>query len=262
MRIGSFSPPERVGKLADAGGEYVEPFVTRTLMVGDEEAFAIFLEQARAWEIPAIAFSGLLPAELKIVGPEIDIARQNDYLATMFDRIERFSGGGVIATLGSADARMIPDGYPVQAARDELAEFLTRMCARGADHGVRVNLEHLNRTETNFLNTLRETGEFVREYDIPNLHLVADFFHMQMESEPLDTIRDFGDLIIHAHVADTDRDAPGTGSYPFVEFFAHLRAVGYQGDCSIEAFWTDFDNQVEAAVAMLRAAADPSGCDA
>lgn len=258
MRIGSFSPPERVARLAAAGGEYVEPFVTRTLMAGDEDAFLAFQHDARAWDIPARAFSGLLPAELKIVGPEIDVPRQEEYLATMFDRIERMSGGGVIATLGSADARMVPDGYPVAAAREDLAEFLTRMCARAADHGVRVNLEHLNRTETNFLNTLRETGDFVREAGIPNLHLVADFFHMQMESEPLETIRDFGDLIIHAHVADTDRDAPGTGDYPFAAFFAELRAVGYEGDCSIEAFWTDFDNQVERAVATVRSAAHPA----
>jgi len=260
MRIGSFITPERIGQLAAAGGEYAELFVTRTVMVGDRDDFARFVDRAAAWPTPPLAFSGLIPPELKLCGPDADPARQDDYLDELFWRIEVLAKGlPVIATVGSAGARDVPEGFDVERARDQIADFLRRIGRKARQTGVRMNLEHLYSGESNIFNTLRECGDFIRERDLENIHLVADLYHLMMEGEPLSVIDDYAPLIIHAHVADRDRDAPGTGDYPFEDFFATLHRAGYHGDCSIEAFWTDFDGQVDLAVRTVRAAASVAG---
>jgi D-psicose/D-tagatose/L-ribulose 3-epimerase len=259
MEIGSFITPERVAALAEAGADYAELFVTRTVMAGDRGTFEAFRVDAASWRTPPRAFSGLLPAELKICGPDIDVKRQDAYVREMFHRIQALSGSGVVATLGSADARAIPEGFDRERALDQLADFLERTATVAHDHGVRFTLEHLNRGETNVFNSLRECGDFVRERGLNQVFLLADLYHMMLESEPLSTIAEYGDLIIHAHVADTGRDAPGTGDYPFGEFFSALNQAGYRGNCSIEAFWTDFDGQVDLAVETCRRAASAAG---
>ena len=168
-------------------------------------------------------------------------------------------GEPAVATVGSADSRAVPAGFDRDEARDQIADFLTRASAHASENGIVLTLEHLNRGESNIFNTLRECGEFLMERDMDGVRLTADLYHMMEEAEPLSHIDDFAHLIVHAHVADTGRDAPGTGDYPFVEFLTRLHANGYDGNCSIEAFWTDFDAHVDLAVETCRQAATAAG---
>lgn len=260
MRIGSFITPERVDRLAAAGGEYAELFVTRTVMAGDRDDFGSFATAAAAWQTPPRAFSGLIPPELKLCGPDADPRLQDAYLDELFWRIEKIApGGGVMATVGSAGARDVPEGFSPDRARDQIADFLGRAGLRARQTGVTLNLEHLHQGESNIFNTLSECGRFVRERGLEDVHLVADLYHLMMQGEPLSAIEENAQLIVHAHVADRERDAPGTGDYPFTEFFAVLRRAGFDGDCSIEAFWSDFDAHVDLAVRTVRAAAEAAG---
>jgi hypothetical protein len=50
--------------------------------------------------------------------------------------------------------------------------------------------------------------------------LLVDLYHLMEEDEPLATIDDYADLLVHAHVADSERRHPGTGTYPIAPFFA------------------------------------------
>lgn len=260
MRIGSFITPERVSRLAAAGGDYAELFVTRTVMVGDRDDFSSFAAQVATWATPPLAFSGLIPANLRLTGPDVDPREQNDYLDEMFWRIATITDGHpAMATVGSAGARDVPAGFDREHARDQLADFLRYAGAKARNVGVTLNFEHLHRGESNIFNRLAECGDFIRERDLGDIHLVADLYHLMMEDEPLSVIADYASLIVHAHVADTDRDAPGTGDYPFVDFFTALQRAGYRGDCSIEAFWTDFDHQVDAAVRTVKSSARSAG---
>lgn len=48
------------------------------------------------------------------------------------------------------------------------------------------------------------------------------------------------ELLVHVHIADSDRQPPGLGGYNLTGFLRHLRVSGYDGDCSIECRWLDF----------------------
>ena len=81
--------------------------------------------------------------------------------------------------------------------------------------------------------------EFARQVNRTPIRVLADFYHMDEENEPLAHLAQYKDWIAHIHVADTGRRAPGTGKYPYEAFAEQLRQTGYDGMVSVECFWDD-----------------------
>ncbi len=128
---------------------------------------------------------------------------------------------------GSTEARQAGYEIAVDAAR-ELAD-----CA--AASGVSLTIEPINRYETNFLNTIGETLEFIKAVGRPNIGLLADTFHMNIEEKDMSaSLREAGSLLRHVHFADSNRFAPGMGHLNFREYVAVLKSLRYQGYISAE----------------------------
>ena len=87
--------------------------------------------------------------------------------------------------------------------------------------------------------------------DIP-IRVLADFYHMDEEAEPLQQISQHAAWLAHIHVADSGRLAPGTGHYPYVTFAEELRQIGYAGLISVECRWRAFAEEAGPAVDFLR----------
>jgi len=109
-------------------------------------------------------------------------------------------------------------------------------CARfGQKRRVALVIEPLNRYETDLVNTLKEGLELIKEVGEPNIFLLADTFHMNIEEE--DIIRSLveaKDYLKHIHLADSNRLFPGSGHLNFAEIISTLKEVGYQGFFSLE----------------------------
>lgn len=132
---------------------------------------------------------------------------------------------------------------------DTLAAVLRRVGAYGAERGVSLGVETLNRFETSFLNTTAQALELVRRVDHPAVGVALDLFHLGIEEKDLGAaIRAAGPHLKHVQVAENDRGTPGTGHLPWQEVAAALRDVGYEGRVVIETF----SDRVEA---IARAAA-------
>jgi D-psicose/D-tagatose/L-ribulose 3-epimerase len=132
---------------------------------------------------------------------------------------------------------------------DTLAAVLRRVGAYGADRGVALGVETLNRFETSFLNTTAQALELVRRVDHPAVGVALDLFHLGIEEKDLGAaIRAAGPHLKHVQVAENDRGTPGTGHLPWREVASALRDVGYGGRVVIETF----SDRVEA---IARAAA-------
>lgn len=255
MELGCCIPPEQLPLLAQAGGDYAEFTVARAVMGGDDDDFARLLAQVAASPLEPRAYNVLLPGDLAVVGPAVEQARLEGYIGTAFARIARLSGPGTIVVFGSGRARAVPDGFSRATALDQLATFLGWLGPLAAQHGLTLALEPLRRAESNVFNSLGEGAAFIVARGLREVYLLADLFHMIEEGEPLEAIAAHGDLIVHAHTADTGRFAPGSGAYPQAEFFAHLRAHTRCERCSIECTWRDFAQEIDGALATLRAAA-------
>ena len=254
MDLGCCVSPEQLPALAAAGGDYAEFTVARTIMGGGEAEFGRLRGLVADSPIKPLAYNVLLPGELMVVGPTVDRARLAAYVAVAFDRIARLTGPGAIVVFGSGRSRSVPEGFPREAALDQLAEFLGWLGPLAAQHGITLALEPLRRAESNVFNSLGEGAAFITERGLASVHLLADLYHMIEGAEPLTAIADQAPLIVHSHTADTGRFAPGSGDYPQAEFFAQLRAHTRCDRCSIECTWRDFDREIGSALATLRAA--------
>lgn len=108
--------------------------------------------------------------------------------------------------------------------------------ARSA-HGVPLLIEPLNRYETNLLNTVVETAEWISALPTSNLLILADLFHMNIEEVDMaQSLLSAGKLIGHVHFADSNRRAVGMGHSPILDALAALRQMDYNGYVSAEIF--------------------------
>ena len=101
--------------------------------------------------------------------------------------------------------------------------------------GLDLTLECWNRYGTYMLNRLDEAARMWRESSLTNGGIMADTFHMNVEERSIPgAIRDFGALLNHVHLSDSNRLAPGLGHVDFTEVLQALRDVGYGGVLAFE----------------------------
>ncbi len=111
-----------------------------------------------------------------------------------------------------------------------------------ADHGkasdVTLVVEYLNRFECYFLNTAVDAARFCREVNHPNLRMMYDTFHANIEEKSItDAVKACSEFMVHVHISENDRSTPGSGGVNWDESFAALKEVGYDnGYLMIEAF--------------------------
>ncbi|QDT50023.1 D-tagatose 3-epimerase [Symmachiella dynata] len=110
-----------------------------------------------------------------------------------------------------------------------------------ADHAqaadVMLGLEYLNRFECYLLNSAADCAEFVRAVDHPNLRMIYDTFHANIEEKHVDeAIRTCADVTCHVHISENDRSTPGAGHVEWDKTFHTLKETEYDGWMTVEAF--------------------------
>ena len=132
----------------------------------------------------------------------------------------RFSGGGPTED----EIRWIVDGL------SEVAVF-----AQG--QGVTLALEPVNRFETYLLNTAAQAQAVVDRIGQPNVGLLLDTFHMNIEDRGIAaTIRRHAKSLKHLHLNESDRGMLGGGNIDWHGLFAALKEVSFGGVGSLETF--------------------------
>lgn len=250
MRLGCCAGLDSIETVRDAGYDFIELGVSCARAESPDSEFEAVRDRLQSAEIVPEVWNCLLMSDMKPVGPEVDIYRIERFLRTAFDRIEEL--GGEIVVFGSGRARTVPEGFPSDEARDQLVRFLSLAGQVAGAHGITIAVEPLNLRETNCINSVAQAVEVVRAVDHPFVKVLVDLYHMMMDDEPLSAIAAASGEIVHAHIADTGRLHPGSGSYPSKEFIDALKAAGYDGRLSIEGGWSDFDSECRKALEFLR----------
>jgi sugar phosphate isomerase/epimerase len=244
-------------RAAEWGYDYAE--VVPWLLGPDEDdraAESAAAARVRAAPLPVATMCGFLPDPerrgLMVVGPQVDQERLRGYTARIFDRMERL--GIDVIGFGSGSARTVPEGFPFDRALGQVGDFL-RMCAELAEgRGLRVAVEPYNRRDSNLMNTVPEALRVVRELDLPAVRLMADFFHMRLNSEELDELGPAGPYLVHAHIAEPGRGHPETTPSEHAAFLSALRRSGYDGRVTQTGPLPAYGSPSEAAAALKRAA--------
>ena len=250
--FGVCAAPDKAPAIARAGYDFIECPVSTALAIGEgEEALARNCDLITGAGLTAEAFNCFLPGELKIVGSEVDLPAIADYAAGVLERAHRL--GGSIMVFGSGGARGVPQGFSCQRAREQVDQFLETVGAIAAKEDMVIVIEPLCAEACNMINTVRQATEIAQRLHLENVKVLADYFHMGVDGEPLDNLSVAGELLRHVHLADpVGRVAPGEGPTDITAFFSAIKAVGYDGRISLECRWTDFEDELPKVLTRLK----------
>lgn len=211
---------------------------------------ADFREHAAEHDVD-LSFVTTLSEETDISSADPDVRqRGREQLTEAIELVDEMDGVGLGGITYSAWNPDFDGGLEEKAARTERAIDVWRDLSDVAEeHDVLCTVEVLNRFEQFMLNTAAEARSFVEAVDSPNLQIMLDTFHMNIEEKSLgDAIRRCGSKLVHFHACENDRGAPGSGNVTWGEVAAALDDVGYVGPVVIESFTSEV-------VSIARAAA-------
>ena len=215
-----------------------------------EDQFAHNLKQFKTLRLPVYAFNIFMPGELKLVGPAVDEAAILQYAETVFQRCQRT--GVKLIIWGSGGARRIPQGFDRKKASKQFISIARQVAIAASKYNITLALENLNRTETNFINTLQEALDIVRQVDHPNFRLCADIYHMLVEEEPARVIERTKKYLIHVDLAEKNgRTPPGVNGEDFKSYLMALQQINYSGKIILECRWENLSTQAAPAYQYL-----------
>ena len=141
-------------------------------------------------------------------------------------------GAPILLVLPFPAGRTTPTGDPqsedewlslAETERDNAVESVRQVSGYALSQDLILAVEPINRFETYQLTTLDQAIGFLQEVDADNVKINLDTYHMNIdESDPVEAVLRAGDFLVHMHVADSNRQAPGSGHTDFVSLFKAL----------------------------------------
>jgi len=168
-------------------------------------------------------------------------------------QIDFASGLGAQVIIGLIRGRSV-QGVSREQAMGWLIAALRECAEYAAQREVWLSFEPVNRFHSDLVNTTDEALSLLADVGGPNLGLLLDTFHMNIEERslcaPLVRAREH---ITHVHVADSNRWYPGAGHLDFGAIVATLQALNYKGYLSAEILpLPDADTCAARTIAHLR----------
>lgn len=217
--------PEIAGRLVALGYDGVE-------LMGD-------LTRYRAAEVRAVlsdqglAALSLTPENADLAHPDVGVWQEAlDYYYRLLDFAHAL-GKPVVSCHGAVGRVRAVSTYEEEWRL--FVEGVRRIAERAEQEGLRIAMEVLNRYEAHLLNTAREAVRFVGEVGMPNVGILLDAYHMNIEEVDLrSAILAAREHLFLFHVADSNRQALGRGHTDFAGVMRTLRDLGYEGSVILE----------------------------
>lgn len=162
-----------------------------------------------------------------------------EYLKRIVERVG-YMDGEIISGVSYAGWGCVPKD-DLSGNKEPIVErsinSMKKVVKTAADYGVTYCVEAVNRYEGCILNTAAEAVDYVKRVDAPNIGILLDTYHMNIEENSFrDAILTAGDLLKGFHTGDNNRRCPGRGHIDFDEVFSALAEVKYQGRIVSEPF--------------------------
>jgi len=227
-------------ELALRSADQIEPDVVRGLL--DEHGL----------ECPCIS-TGQVYASSGLYFTARDPERREAVIRVFKGLIDLAGTFGAMVNIGRVRGFIEEDERPAAAAR-RFIDVARELASYARLRGVRLVLEPVNRYEINFINSVEEAAALVEAVGAPNLALMPDLFHMNIEDVALGPVLEqHARLVSYIHLADSNRHAPGRGHTDFRAVLASLKRVGYDGWAGVEILPVpDPDTAARQAIEFLR----------
>lgn len=220
-------------------GLEIAPFTLKDDPSGLTEAEAKNVgDTVRAAGLEVVGLHWLLvkPDGLHLTTPDTAIRERTAAFACHLARLCAAMGGKVMVW-GSPKQRNIDNNTTYDDAAKRAADVLRQVADAAGPLGVRIALEPLAPTETNFLQTAAETVRLIEQVNHPAVQLHLDVKAMSSEPTPIpQIIAENRGRTIHFHANDPNKRGPGAGEVDFVPIASALKDSGYDGYVSVEVF--------------------------
>ena len=93
-----------------------------------------------------------------------------------------------------------------------------------ADHGIKAAIEPIRSAEVSLIHSIEDALRYIEAVGVPSIgHINADTYHMLLEESHIgDAMLRAGERLVNLHIADSNRDAPGSG---MIDFDTVIRAA-------------------------------------
>ncbi|RWN66492.1 MAG: sugar phosphate isomerase/epimerase [Mesorhizobium sp.] len=183
-----------------------------------------------------VAISIGLPADGDISSADKTIAARGVEILNDTISLTRDLGGQKVAGILSTGHGLQAQA-PTPDQWNRSAGTLAKVAETARAAGVTLNLEIVNRFESNLLNTAAQGLAFIEDTGSDNIFLHLDSFHMNIEEADVGlAIRHAAGKIGYVHIGESHRGFLGTGNIDFAAIFDALTAIGYSDDLSFESF--------------------------
>ena len=214
-----------------AGYDYIEMLMIEPDKIDVAMTKAVLSE----YGLFATASLGLSPeTDVTSTNPSI-VKKGDELLRKVVDKLHAIGStelcGVIYCSLGK---------YPGPASAENRANSIAavaRLADYAADKGININLEVVNRYETNIMNTGKEGLKFLEAVNRPNAYLHLDTYHMNIEEDGMSqAVLDAGDALGYVHIGESHRGYLGSGNVDFDTFFSALKKINYSGPITFESF--------------------------
>lgn len=185
-----------------------------------------------------VAVSMGLPPEGDISSDEASVVAHGvDILDRAVALVRDLGGSKLAGILSSSHGKQ--EHVLTRRSWDNSVSALTKVADRAKASGVTLNLEIVNRFESNMLNTAAQGMAYIKDTGASNVLLHLDTFHMNIEEADVGlAIRHAADKIGYIHIGESHRGYLGTGTIDFPAIFDALVAIGWDDYVTFESFST------------------------
>ena len=236
MKLGVCGSLGTAGTIKKCGFDFVEENFSRLAAMTDGE----FRDYAAGYEklgVPVLSTNGFLPGGYVIY--DKTPREIKEYAARGMARAA--SLGVKTVVIGSGAQRNIPDSADREEYEAKFVKTVASVASVAAGYGIKIAIEPLARAETNLVKIVSESVAVATRTEKKHVGAMVDFFHFFMNGD--DGLGCADGLLFHAHLAraNPDRLMPTDKTeLPTLEkWAAMLRAIGYDGDLSLEGFFGD-----------------------
>jgi sugar phosphate isomerase/epimerase len=237
-----------------AGCDYIEVSLSY-LMTLDKTERAQAIRTVANSGMPCDACNNFMPASIKVTGPVVDEEKIREYVKSALGTAATL--GAKVIVFGSGGARNFPSKFPRAEAEKQFASALTLCGDLAESYKIDFVIEHLNRLESNLVNTLSEALDLAKQLHHPRVHNLVDLYHFGLGNEDLKIIAAAKGRIKHAHIANLlGRAVPvDSREWDYAGFFRALFESGYTGRVSVEGYTSNIAADFAKSVSMLKALA-------
>ena len=242
---------EHLSELEHMGYDYVEMPLAEMMRL-DGPNFLELKRRVDRLTIGCEVCNNFFPKHMRLTGQEVRMDLVLSYAERALTRAKDL--GATCVVFGSGSAKNVPKGTSLEKGYQQIVDLLNQIASLAANRDIIICIEPLRKQECNLINTFEEGGRLADELRHPNIKVLADYFHMMAEAEPMSHLSGPGGrYLAHVHFSSSERKFPGyQDEESYHEFFNELNRIGYDGRISCEAYSGDFKAEAPVTLEFLK----------